>query len=287
MKILGLLLISSLVFFAPPLATHAVFIDSNIQCPPGGMVGQPCEDNTHGFVTKGKCDSIYVCVATQINPQVPQTCSSGSPDCPTGREYIPPPPQRPRSMTALTIPMGSLSSEMREIFDAVFSEVGKTGGVSIATSSESIVIQLAALEDPIPGAPLKYSTASFDPLQSALFQSLRDSAVSLKPGTANNVSGTTSRSFAEQRFASLGAFGGSGGSPQETGGGTEEQKSWIPEELLALWRMLSLLYEVLAHFFKTIGFILLADFSTAGMHWEDMHEIFSAAIEIGKYRLGI
>jgi hypothetical protein len=56
-----------------PSRTHAVYYQSDKQCPPGGKVAQPCKDVTNGYTTSGHCTFIGVCKADNFppSPEVP------------------------------------------------------------------------------------------------------------------------------------------------------------------------------------------------------------------------
>lgn len=73
-----------LILFAAPHAVSAKDKQADAQCVAGGVVGQPCKDNTNGYQTTGHCTHINICAADNW-PKSPRGCQPGQvvgTDCP-------------------------------------------------------------------------------------------------------------------------------------------------------------------------------------------------------------
>lgn len=254
-----------------PVGAHAVYIDSNVQCPPGGYIGQPCKDNTNGYVSEGACDSIFVCRATRLPSEKPPTCigKPGNPDCPSGSPPPPPSRQTSQPIDSLSIPTSSLSPEMASLLSGLIEDTQSMSSTSMrfATSSDIILIRLAEFAGPArAGDPLRFSLDSYNPTVSTLFQALRDSARTLQPGDFERARTVEAKS-ADQRFASAGAFGGGSGSSDPSTASEEPE----PNLGSRLAHAFAALLRALLHFVKAVGNIGIADFTAAGTEWAVMH----------------
>lgn len=72
------------ILFAAPLSVFAKDKQADAQCQSGGVVGQPCKDNTNGYQTTGHCTHINICAADNW-PKAPRGCQPGQvvgTDCP-------------------------------------------------------------------------------------------------------------------------------------------------------------------------------------------------------------
>lgn len=88
---MALLAVFLLVLVTGTRTASAVGQEASSQCPAGGNVGDPCKDNTNGFMTTGHCVYIGWCKADNYKQPPPSTTPetsspSGSVSNPTGNQ---------------------------------------------------------------------------------------------------------------------------------------------------------------------------------------------------------
>ena len=254
------------------------YIDADIQCR-GGQVNQKCKDNTNGYITSGHCTHIYVCKADNYKSGPPKICTGGSADCPKGGDYPAPLPYRAPIVIASGSPMvapTTISNVEQNVLNTVFGSSASTG-IDFEEVSAAANAQLHALQGEPEGEAefLEFSPESFDEETSAVFDSLRDSAIALMPGRLPENS--AQQSIAERlAYASGGSFlapayGTGSGSDEETNGSLLLKGALSVPALFG--KALSLAAQAL------IG-ILIADFSLASRHWHEAGAATAAAFSL-------
>src|SRR3989344_989744 len=141
---------ASFLFFFPE-AVRAVYMDADAQCPPGGKINQPCKDNTHGYITKGKCAFVYVCKADNVDSKTPPICAGGKADCPVGgpppASFNPYPKPIKIASGSPAIPASSISEFEANVLNMAFAGGGSdvSPAVNLENLSTSANASLAAL----------------------------------------------------------------------------------------------------------------------------------------------
>lgn len=266
---------------------EAVYIDADIQCPPGGKIDQPCKDVTNGYTTKGKCKHIYVCKADKVDTKTPPICAGGKSDCPIGGPpptgFNPYPKPIKVASGSPAIPKSAISQFEAGVLDSVFSDSDEIDpSVDLEAVSEEANAHLHELFGGDDEEILTYVPESFDTKTSALFSHLRESAVTLSPGQlAKSGTGITGSISERLAYASGGFFGGP---PIYGGGGSTQGEDASLGAVLAndLWSMPRFLAMAVAHAVKSIGLILLADFGAAGIEWAAARADVIAALSYAK-----
>ncbi len=297
-----LILYASLV----PDVTRAVKNDANKQCPPGGQKGQPCKDNTNGYITNGKCKFIYFCSATDYDKNPPSKCDGaiGSQNCPVGKPYSASSATQPSA----TQPTGSISkkgaastpririsgrsiSEIEDgVLDAAFSsEEDVSPDVDPEVLSESGNAALYALldmtaEEAEEEGLLTYAPESFGAETSTLYQSLRDSAIQLsanKPEEKDAIllypEANTRVFISDGSFESVTLYASGGSDPRSlltSRAGWSAFSGYLSSNLSS-W--IGSLLSALVHVLLAIGNIVIADFAASGAHWDAAQADFASA----------
>lgn len=260
-----------LLLLAP--RADARYTEANVQCPPGGKIGQSCTDNTNGYQTKGKCAYVYVCKATNVDSKVPPTCVGGKGDCPVGgpppSDFNPYPKPIKIASTSAPIPKSGITGVEQGVLNSVFSDSDEIDpSVDLDAVSANANAQLYALYGADTGEEiLAYIPESFDTKTSTLFESLRAEAVALSPGQLVKSSGGTVTVAQRLAYASGGFFGGT---PAYGAGGSDTDASAeISTAVLAdaAWSAPRFLAKSFAHAMKAALSVILADFSAAGTEW--------------------
>lgn len=128
------LVLAFVIICINPSVSLAKNKEADQQCKAGGVVGQPCKDNTNGYTTSGHCTHIMVCAADSW-PKAPRGCQPGmvaGRDCPYGKnapEFNTGPPVGPAATGTFDSHTGAINNDT--LFNAF------SGDSSDDTSSSS------------------------------------------------------------------------------------------------------------------------------------------------------
>lgn len=172
-----------LLFAVLPTWAQARDYQANTQCPPGGVKGQPCKDNTNGYITNGHCSYVNVCTADSWNENAPKGCGNGGSDadCPKGStpSY--------NSAPALYLPASTATSPFTIASDIIYSAYATVSADAAAPIRQKDPYAgrfLTPEEMPGAGEPLQPPPAEGPPAQD--FSALRDAASGLSASDASS-----------------------------------------------------------------------------------------------------